>query len=82
MPSVLKLGKGNENNSEIIFLILNESKGWSGGAKVLRKLSVPGRPSNFDNSRGRAYCACSRCGWGSFGHFSSPLSFLTRHGAI
>ena len=26
-------------------------RGWSGGAMVLGKLSVPGRPTNFDNSR-------------------------------
>ena len=38
--------------------------GWSGGAMVLGELSVPGRPTNFDNSRVRAYCACSRCGLG------------------
>ena len=44
--------------------------GWSGGAKVLGKLSVPGRPTSLDDSRARAYCACSRCGWGLFGHFS------------
>ena len=25
--------------------------GWSGGAKVLGKLSVPGHPTNLDNSR-------------------------------
>ena len=31
---------------------------------VLGKLPVPGRPANFDCSRARAYCACSRCGWG------------------
>ena len=36
--------------------------GWSGGAKVLGKLSVPGRPTNLDYRRARAYCACSRCG--------------------
>ena len=36
--------------------------------------SVPGRPTYFDYSRARAYCACSRCGWGLFGHFSSRLS--------
>ena len=24
----------------------------------------------------RAYCACSRCGWGLFGHFFPHLSFL------
>ena len=27
-------------------------------------------------SKARAYCACSRCGWGLFGHFYSHLSFL------
>ena len=50
--------------------------GWSGGAKVLCKLPVLGRPTNLDYSRARAYCACSRCGWGLFGHFFSHLSFL------
>ena len=28
-------------------------------------------------SRARAYCARSRCGWGLFGHFYSPLFFLS-----
>ena len=32
-------------------------------------LSVPGRPVSLDNGRARAYCACSRCGWGLFGFF-------------
>ena len=50
--------------------------GWSGGAKVLGNLPVPGRSTYLDNSRARAYCACSRCGWGLFGHFFSRLSFL------
>ena len=31
---------------------------------VLGKLPVPGRPTNLDDSGARAYCACSRCGWG------------------
>ena len=39
-------------------------RGWSGGAKVPGKLSVPGRPTSLDDGRARAYCACSRCGWG------------------
>ena len=43
---------------------------------VLGKLPVPGRPSNLDHSRARAYCACSGCRWGLFGHFFSRLSFL------
>ena len=57
-------------------LFEQDSGGWSGGAKVLGKLSVPGRPTSLDDSRARAYCACSRCGWGWFGHFFSQLSFL------
>ena len=52
-------------------------RGWSGGAMVLGKLPVPGRPTNLDHSRARAYCVCSRCGWGMFGHFFSRLSFLS-----
>ena len=43
---------------------------------VLGNLPVRGRPTNLDNSRARAYCACSRCGWGLFGLYFSPLSFL------
>ena len=43
---------------------------------VLDKLSVPGRPTNLDDSRARAYCACSGCRWGLFGIFFSRLSFL------
>ena len=43
---------------------------------VLGKLKVPGRPANMDYGRARAYCPCSRCGWGLFGHFFSRLSFL------
>ena len=35
-----------------------------------------GRPTNLDFIRARAYCACSRCGWGLFGHFFSRLFFL------
>ena len=41
---------------------LSSCREWSGGAMVLGKLPVPGRPTNLDNSRARAYCACSRCG--------------------
>ena len=44
---------------------------------VLGKLPVPGRPTHLDNSRARAYCACSRCGRGWFGHFISYLLFLS-----
>ena len=51
--------------------------GRSGGAMVLGKLSVPGRPTNLVNSSARAYCACSRCGWELFGRFFYRLSFLS-----
>ena len=51
-------------------------KGWSGGAMVLGKLLVPGRPTYLDNSRARAYCACSRCGWGCLDIFSFINLFL------
>ena len=45
---------------------------------VLGKLPVPGRPTNLDKSRARAFCACSRCGWGLFGpiFLSSIFSLL------
>ena len=42
---------------------------------VLGKLSVPGRPTNLDYSRARAFCAGGMCGLGLFGHFFSHLSF-------
>ena len=59
-----------------LFGVFLASMGWSGGAKVLGNLPVPGHPTDLDYSRARACCACSRCGWGLFGHFFSHLSFL------
>ena len=43
---------------------------------MLGKLSVPARPTSLDDGRARAYCACSRCGWGFVRTFFSDLSFL------
>ena len=37
---------------------------------MLSKLSVPERPTSLDDSRARAYCACSRCGRGCLDIFS------------
>ena len=37
---------------------------------VLGKLPVLGCPTNLDKSRARAYCTCSRCGWGCLNIFS------------
>ena len=54
---------------------LQYRRGWSGGAKVLGNLPVLGCPTNLDYNRTRAYCACSRCGWGLFGHFSLLYRF-------
>ena len=50
-------------------------RGWSGGAMVLGKLSVPRRSTNLDNSRASAYCACSRCRWGVVWTFLSSSIF-------
>ena len=49
---------------------------------MLAILSVPGRPTDLDESRARVNCACSRCGWGCldislptiFSLFFLPLS--------
>ena len=42
----------------------------SGGAMVLGKLPVPGRPTNLDNIGTKASCACGGCRLGLFRHFS------------
>ena len=44
---------------------------------MMGKLSVMGNPISLSNSRARAYCACSRCGWMLFRHFFSRLCFLS-----
>ena len=71
-PSVLAVGAGGGclDIFSLVYLV------WSGGAMVLGKLPVPGRPTNLALSRTRAYCPFGRCGWGWFGHFYSHLSFL------
>ena len=56
-------------------LLSYPSRGWSGGAMVLFKLPVPGRPTTLDYSRARAYCACSRCGGGCLDSFSLVYHF-------
>ena len=43
---------------------------------VLGKLPVPARLANWDYSRARAYCTCSRSGWALFEHFFSHLSLF------
>ena len=45
---------------------------------VLGKLPVPGRPTNLDHSRARAYALAVGAGGGCFGHFflSSIISLF------
>ena len=43
---------------------------------VLVKIPVPERPTNLDQSSARAYCACSRCGWGFLDIFSLLYHFF------
>ena len=50
---------------------------------MLGKLPVPGRPTNFNYSRARAYCACSRSGgvvWAFFLTSITSLLFLPLSG--
>ena len=55
------------------FRFLTGVVGWCDSAE---KIPMLGCPTYLDSSRARAYCACSGCGWGLFGHFYSRLSFL------
>ena len=54
-----------------------EGGGRGGESRVVPgKLPVPGRPANSDNSRARAYCAFSRCGWVVWTLFLSSIFAL------
>ena len=59
-------------NSNASAITPETQQGWSGGAMVLGKLPVPGRRTNLEESRARACCACSWCGWGLFGRSFYP----------
>ena len=48
----------------------------SDGVIVLGKLSMPGHPTNWDNSRAKAYCACSKSGRGFLDIFLLSVIFL------
>ena len=57
--------------------------GWSGGAMVLGKPPVPGRPTVWMIvGQGPIALALGAGGGGLFGHFYSPLSFLSSFGPI
>ena len=72
-PIALAVGAG-VGGLDILTLIYPGVVGWCDGAGLT---SSAGASYNLDYSRARAYCACSRCGWGLFGHFYSHLSFLS-----
>ena len=52
-------------------------RGWSGGAMVLGKLPVPGRPTIWMIVGQGPIALAVGAGRGLFGHFYSPLSFLS-----
>ena len=54
-------------------------RGWSGGAKVLGKLPVPGRPTNLDYSRAGPIALAVGAGGGCLDIFSliCHFSFLS-----
>ena len=51
--------------------------GWSGGAMVLGKLPVPGRPTIWITVGQGPTALAVGAGGGLFGHFYSHLSFLS-----
>ena len=63
------------------FIEFYETWGWSGSAKVLDKLLVPGRPTIWitvgQGPTAFAVGAGGGGGGGLFGHFYSHLSFLS-----
>ena len=74
----LRLKMFSETGTRLFYKMTQRifTEGVVGWREVLGKLPVPGRPTDLDYSRARAYCACGRCGWGLFGHFFSHLSLL------
>ena len=68
----------NESAYNILYINIALDYRAVGGGRVMRWCWVNFQ-YNLDYSRAKAYCTCSRCGWGLFGHFTvvypfSPLS--------
>ena len=61
----------------LLLEIRSDNKGWSGGAMVLGKLPVPERPTIWIIVGQRPIALAVSAGGGFFGHFYSPLSFLS-----
>ena len=74
----LELALMNESEYNVLYINISLDYRAVGGGRVVRWCWVNFQ-YNLDYSRARAYCTCSRCGWGLFGHFTlvypfSPLS--------
>ena len=74
-PTALQVRTGGFFFWRFLLSFIVSLLGWSGGAKELGKLSVPGPHTYFDDSRARAYCACNKCGWGCLDIFSLVYPF-------
>ena len=61
----------------ILYIYHINAMGWSGGAMVLGKLPVPGRPTNWITVGQGPTALAAGAGWGLFGHFCSYISFLS-----
>ena len=59
----------------IELILLLRGSGWSGGAKVLGKLPVPGRPTYLDYSRARPTALAVGAGGGCLDIFSLVYQF-------
>ena len=68
-------GKTKRNIYIVGYVILKECMGWSGGAMVLGKLSMPGRPTNLGNSTQRPTALAVGAGGGCLGTFSLVYHF-------
>ena len=55
-------------------ILITRARG-GGGSMVLGKTSSTGASYNLDDSRARAYCTCSRCGFGGLDIFTLLYPF-------
>ena len=65
------------NNQKVSIILNSHGSGEESGTNG-SPFPLPGRPTNLDYSRARAYCACRGCEWGLFEHYflSSIVSLL------
>ena len=61
----------------VVILYYSTIWGWSGGAKVLGKLQVPGRPTDWDYSRARPIVLAVGAGGGCLDIFSLIYHFCS-----